>query len=58
MATISHRGTCGFHRDGLIRAEEHLDGPLGAAEVDLEALGEWKVDSMFVYLFLNSLNMS
>lgn len=38
MAAIGDTAVCGLHRDGVIRAEEHLNGPLCAAEVDLEAL--------------------
>lgn len=38
MASVGYRAVRGFHRHGVVGAEERLDGPLGAAEVDLEAL--------------------
>lgn len=38
MAVIRDTVFCGFNRDGVIRAEEHFNGPCSAAEVDLEAL--------------------
>lgn len=50
MAAIGHTAVCGFHRDGVIRAEEHLNRSLCAAEVDLEALSTGEVDRV---LFLS-----
>ncbi len=44
MAVTSHIAVCDFHGDRVIRAEENLNGPLGAAEVDLEALSTGRAD--------------
>lgn len=56
MAAIGHRAVCGFHRDGVIGAEEHFNGSLCAAEVDLEALSTGEADKSAFRKW--SLNMS
>lgn len=50
---IGQRGVCGFHRD-VIRAKECLNGPPGAAKMDLEALNIGQVDSDFLQWSMNS----
>lgn len=42
-AAIVKTAVCGLHRHGVIRADEHLNGPFRAAEVDLEALSKESV---------------
>lgn len=55
MAAIGRTAIHGFRRDGVSRAEEHLNGPLCAAKVDLEALRIAETDGV---LLLNGLIMS
>lgn len=43
MAAIGKTAACGLHRHGGIRADEHLNGPFCAAEVDLKALSKESV---------------
>lgn len=56
MVFTGHRGAGSFHGDGLVAADERLDGPLGAAEMDLETLHTGQGHSHFLKLSQLKLN--